>query len=75
MIIAHAEGTIQGLATAFVTEALSVFRTLGGIATVSITALAREAPLDNIDYCANRIIQDSDRDRAAIEDLERRLEP
>ena len=75
MIIAHAEGTIYALATAFVAEARAFADALGGVATVSITALAGEAPLDNIDYFADRIIEDSDRDRAAIEDLERRLAP
>ena len=75
MVIAHAEGTMHGLATAFVAEAQTFADTLRGVTTVSITALAGEAPLDNIDYFADRIIEGSDRDRAAIEDLERRLEP
>ena len=75
MVIAEAEGTISGLATAFVAEAQAFADALGGVATVSITALAGEAPLDNIDYFADRIIEDSDRDRVAIEDLERRLAP
>ena len=75
MIIAHAEGTIHGLATAFVEEARAFADALGGVATVSIKALAGEAPADNIDYFADRIIEGSDRDRAAIEELERRLSP
>ena len=75
MIVAHAEGTMHGLATAFVAEAQMFADALGGIAGVSIIALAGEAPLDNIDYFADRIIEDSDRDREVIEDLERRLAP
>ncbi len=75
MIVAHAEGTMHGLATAFVAEAQMFADALGGIAAVSIIALAGEAPLDNIDYFADRIIKDSDRDREVIEDLERRLTP
>ncbi len=75
MIIAHAEGTIHGLATAFVAEARAFADALGGVASVSIKSLAGEAPVDDIDYFADRIIEDSDRDRAAIEDLERRLAP
>ena len=75
MIIAHAEGTIHGLAIAFVADARAFAAALGDVATVSITSLAGEAPLDNIDYFADRIIEDSDRDREAIEDLERRLAP
>ena len=73
MVIAHAEGTIDALATAFVMEARAFADALGGVATVGIKSLAGEAPMDNIDYFADRIIEDSDRDRAAIEDLERRL--
>ena len=75
MVIAHAEGTIYALATAFVTEARAFADVLGGIANVSITSLAGETPTDNLDYFADRIIEDSDRDRAAIKDLERRLSP
>ena len=75
MIIAHAEGTIESFAIAFAAEARAFADTLRGVATVSITALAGQAPIDNIDYFADRIIEDSDRDRAAIEDLERRLAP
>ena len=73
MIITHAEGTIHAFATAFVGEAQSFADALGDVATVSIKALAGEAPMDNIDYFADLIIEDSDRNRAAIEDLERRL--
>ena len=75
MVIAHAEGTIDALATAFVMEARAFADALGGVATVGIKSLAGEAPMDNIDYFADRIIEDSDRDRAAVEDLERRLVP
>ena len=75
IVIAHAEGTMHGLATAFVAEAQAFADALGGVAAVSITALAGEAPMDNINYFADRIIEGSDRDRAAIEDIERRLAP
>ena len=75
MIVARAEGTMHGLATAFVAEAQTFADALRGVAAVSIIALAGEAPLDNIDYFADRIIEDSDRDREVIEDLERRLAP
>ena len=75
MVIATAEGTMDGLAIAFAAEAQAFAGTLRGVARVSITALAGEASMDNIDYFAERIIEDSERDRAAIEDLERRLSP
>ena len=57
IVIAHAEGTMHGLATAFVAEAQAFADALGGVAAVSITALAGEAPMDNIDYFADRIIE------------------
>lgn len=69
--IAEADGAIFDL----ISEARSFADALGGVATVGVKSLAGEAPLDNIDYFAGRIIEDSDRDRAAIEDLERRLAP
>ena len=75
MVIATAEGTMDGLAIAFTAEAQAFADALRGVARVSIKALAGEAPMDNIDYFADRIIDDSDRNRAAIEDLERRLSP
>ena len=75
MVIARAESTIYALATEFVTEARAFADALGGVAAVGIKSLAGEAPVDNIDYFADRIIEDSDHDRAAIEDLERRLAP
>ena len=75
VVVAHAEKTMHVFATAFVTEAQMFADALGGIAAVSVIALAGEAPLDNIDYFADRIIEDSDRDREVIEDLERRLAP
>ena len=48
VIIAHAEGTIHALATSFVTEARAFADALGGVAAVSITSLAGEAPVDDV---------------------------
>lgn len=73
--IAEAEGTIYTLLTSFVTEARAFADALGGVASVGIKSLAGEAPMDNIEYFADQIIEDSERDRAAIQDLERRLAP
>ena len=73
VVIAEAEGTIQALALQFVAEARNIAEALGGVATVGIKSLAGEAPVDNIEYLADHIIESSDRERSAIEDLERQL--
>ena len=73
VVIAEAEGTIQALALQFVAEAQTIAEALGGVATVGIKSLAGEAPVDNIEYLADHIIESSDRERSAIEDLERQL--
>ncbi len=73
VVIAEAEGTIQALALQFVAEARNIADALGGVATVGIKSLAGEAPVDNIEYLADHIIESSDRERSAIEDLERQL--
>lgn len=73
VVIAGAEGTIQALALQFVAEARNIAEALGGVATVGIKSLAGEAPVDNIEYLADHIIESSDRERSVIEDLERHL--
>lgn len=73
VVIAEAEGTIQALALQFVAEARNIAEALGGVATVGVKSLAGEAPVDNIEYLADHIIESSDRERSAIEDLERQL--
>ncbi len=75
MAIENAERAIYASATEFVAEARAFADALGGVASVSITSLAGEAPVDDIGYFADRIIEDSDRDREVIADLERRLSP
>ena len=73
VVIAQAEGMIQTIAQQFVAEARTIAEALGGVATVGIRSLAGEAPMDNIEYFADHIIESSDRERSAIEDLERQL--
>lgn len=73
VVIAQAEGMIQTIAQQFVAEARTIAEALGGVATVGIKSLAGEAPVDNIEYFADHIIESSDRERSAIEDLERQL--
>ena len=73
VVIAQAEGMIQTIAQQFVAEARTIAEALGGVATVGLKSLAGEAPVDNIEYFADHIIESSDRERSAIEDLERQL--
>ena len=51
----------------------AVGKALGGLARVQIKSLAGEAPLENIEYLADRIIESSDMERRAVEELDRVL--
>ena len=73
LAIAGAEHTLVAIGEQFVREAQAVGRALGGLAQVQIKSLAGEAPLDNIEYLADRIIESSDAERRAVEDLDRVL--
>ena len=71
--IAGAEDALLAIGEQFVREAQAVGRALGGLARVQIKSLAGEAPLDDIEYLADRIIESSDAEREAVEDLDRML--
>ncbi|WP_419166845.1 hypothetical protein [Candidatus Palauibacter sp.] len=75
IVIAEAQGVMESIARAFVAEAHTMGEALGVVATVGIKSLAGEASVDNIEYFADRIIEDSDRERSALEDLDRRSIP
>ena len=72
--IPGAEDTLLAIGEQFVREAQAVGRALGGLARVQIKSLAGDAPLDNIEYLADRIIESSDAERRAVEDLDRVLQ-
>ena len=72
--IAGAEDTLLAIGEQFVREAQAVGQALGGLARIQIKSLAGEAPLDNIEYLADRIIESSDAERRAVEDLDRVLQ-
>lgn len=74
IVIAQAEGTLVAIGQEFVREAQAVGRALGGLAQVQIKSLAGEAPLDNIEYLADRIIENSDSERRAIRALDEELQ-
>lgn len=74
VVIAGADDTLLAIGEQFVREAQAVGRALGGLARVQIKSLAGDAPLDNIEYLADRIIESSDDERRAVENLDRVLQ-
>lgn len=70
MVIAGAQGALAAIGQDFVREAQAVGRALSGLAEVQIKSLAGEAPLDNIEYLADRVIENSESEERAIGALE-----
>ncbi len=66
MVIAGAQGALAAIGQEFVREAQAVGRALSGLAEVQIKSLAGEAPLDNIEYLADRVIENSESEERAI---------
>ncbi|MYI65993.1 MAG: hypothetical protein F4107_08685 [Gemmatimonadetes bacterium] len=66
MVIAGAQGALAAIGQEFLREAEAVGRALGGLAEVQIKSLAGEAPLDNIEYLADRVIENSESEERAI---------
>ena len=73
MAVATAEITLADIGHQFIQEAQAVGQALGGLERIQVKSLAGEAQLENIEYLADRIIQSSDAERRAVEDLDRGL--
>ena len=73
MAIAQADEVIRSIASAFVADAHNMAEALGVVATFGAKSLAGDAPVEDIEYFAEQIIEDSDRERAMIEDLDRQV--
>ena len=73
VVVAQAEGSIQALAHAFVDEAQRIGRVLGETAGAHYKMLAGEAPLEDIEYLADKVVECSDGEQAQIKDMRRRL--
>lgn len=71
--LAHARGTIEGLARGFLAEAQNIATALGSADRSQLGVLAGDAPIENIEYLADRIHESRERDRGALEKLERTL--
>lgn len=73
VVVAEAEGSIQALASAFVDEAQRIGSALGETAGAQYKVLAGEAPLDDIDYLADKIVECSDGEQEQIKEMQNRL--
>lgn len=72
--VAHAQDSIRALASQFLAEAQTITDALGGADRAQLRVLAGDAPLDDIEYLADKIHESSERDRSAIKALEKTLE-
>ncbi len=73
MVIAEAEGTLAAIGRQFVDEAQRVGRALTGLADAQVLFLAGEAPLDDLEALADRIIERSESDEKTIRELDATL--
>ncbi len=74
MVIAGADAALAGIGASFVREALKVGEVLGDFERLQLTSLAGQAPLDNIEYLADRINESSEREFDTVEKLSRAIE-
>ncbi len=72
--IAHAQGTVEALAQHFLTEAQNIASALGSADHSQLSMLAGAAPVDNIEFLADKIHERSERNRSTIRQLEKALD-
>ena len=72
--IAHAQRTVEALAQHFLAEAQNIASALGSADHSQLSMLAGAAPVDNIDFLADKIHESSERDRNTIQQLEKALD-
>lgn len=73
LVIAEAEGALAAIGRQFVDEAQRVGRALAGLADAQVLSLAGEAPLDDMEALADRIIERSESDEETIRELDAAL--
>ena len=71
MVIAGAETALAGIGASFVREARKMGRVLGSFERLQLKSLAGEAPLDDIEFLADRINESSEREYDTVERLSR----
>ena len=73
VLVAEAAGTIAGIGRSFAREVNTMWQAMSGLGEMQTLALAGEAPLDNMEFLADRVIQQAAVDKKTIQDLERSL--
>lgn len=73
MVIAGAETALAGIGASFVREAHKMGRVLGSFERLQLKSLAGEAPLDDIEFLADRINESSEAEFATVERLSRKM--
>ena len=74
MVIAGADTALAGIGASFVREAHKMGEVLGSFERLQLKSLAGEAPLDDIEFLADRINEASEREFATVEQLSRAIE-
>ena len=74
MVIVGAETALAGIGASFVREARKVGEVLGSFERLQLKSLAGEAPLDDIEFLADRINESSEAEFATVERLSRTME-
>lgn len=73
MVVAGAEAALAGIGASFVREAGKVGEVLGTFERLQLKSLAGAAPLDDIEFLADRINASSDREYDTVERLSRTM--
>ena len=74
MVITGAETALAGIGASFVREARKVGEVFGSFERLQLKSLAGEAPLDDIEFLADRINESSEADFATVERLSRTMD-
>ena len=73
-VIAEAETTLGGIGASFLREARQVGEVIGAFERLQLKSLVGEAPLDDIEFLAERINESSERQFDTIEQLSQAIE-
>ena len=73
MVIAGADTTLMGIGASFVRETHKMGQVLGSFERLQLKSLAGEAPLDDIEFLADRINESSEREYDTVEQLSRKM--
>lgn len=74
VVIAEAEGILTAIGQDFARGVDTLWQAVSGLGEIQTLALAGEASLDNMEFLADRVIEQSEMDERTIHDLERSLQ-